>query len=72
MVDYLGIRIKEGIIHINLIKCNRLASWKKVLDDIYDVRSTLGLFGYNCPFIYGHAQIVHPVQHLTKKDVPFI
>jgi hypothetical protein len=72
MVDYLGIRIKGGIIHINPTKCNGLATWKKVLDDVHDVRSMLGLFGYNCPFIKGYVHIVHPVQHLTKKDVPFL
>ena len=71
-VDYLGIRIKGGIIYIDPTKCNSLASWKEVLDDVHDVRSTLGLFGYNCPFIHSYAQIVHPVQHLTKKAVPFV
>ena len=71
-VDYLGIRIKEGIIHINPMKCNGLATWKEVLNNVHNVRSMLGLFGYNCPFICGYAQIVCPVQHLIKKDVPFM
>ena len=43
-----------------------------MLDDVHDVRSTLGLFGYNRPFIKGYAHIVRPVQQLTKKDVPFV
>ena len=43
-----------------------------MLDDVHDVRSMLGLFGYNCPFIKGYTHIVRPVQQLTKKDVPFI
>ena len=71
-VDYLGIRIEGGIICIDPTKCNGLATWKEVLDDMHDVRSTLGLFGYNCPFIKGYAHIVRLVQQLTKKDVPFI
>ena len=54
-VDYLGIRIEGGIIHINLTKRNSLATWKEVLDDVHDIRSTLGLFGYNHPFIHGYA-----------------
>ena len=71
-MDYLGIRIEGGIIRINPTKCNSLATWKEVLDDVHEVRSTLGLFGYNRPFIKGYAHIVQPVQHLTKKDVPFV
>ena len=71
-MDYLGIRIEEGIIQINPTKCDGLATWKKVLDNVHDIRSTLGLFRYNCPFIKGYAHIVQPVQHLTKKDVPFL
>ena len=72
VVDYLRIRIEGGIIHINPTKRNGLANWKEVLDDVHDVRSTLGLFGYNRPFIKGYVHIVQPVQHLTKKDVPFV
>jgi hypothetical protein len=71
-VDYLGIRIEGGIICIDPTKRNGLATWKEVLDDVHDVRSTLGLFGYNRPFIKGYAHIVRPVQQLTKKDVPFV
>ena len=43
-----------------------------MLDDVHNVRSTLGLFGYNRPFIKGYAHIVRLVQQLTKKDVPFV
>ena len=71
-VDYLGIRIEGGIICIDPTKCNGLATWKEVLNDVHDVRSTLELFSYNCPFIKGYAHIIQPVQHLTKKDVPFL
>ena len=71
-VDYLGIRIEGGLIRIDPTKRNGLATWKEVLDDVHDVRSTLGLFGYNRPFIKGYAHIVQPVQQLTKKDVPFV
>ena len=40
-VDYLGIRIEGGIICIDPTKHNGLATWKKVLNDVHDVRSTL-------------------------------
>ena len=71
-MDYLGIRIKAGVICIDPTKRNRLATWNEVLNDVHDVRSTLGLFGYNHPFIKGYVHIVRPVQHLIKKDVPFL
>ena len=71
-VDYLGIRIEGGIIRIDPTKHNGLATWKEVLDDIHDVRSMLGLFGYIRPLNKGYAHIVRPVQRLTKKDVPFV
>ena len=71
-VDYLGIRIEGGIICIDPTKHDRLALWKEVLEDVHNVRSTLGLFGYNHPFIPGYAQIVQLVQQLTNKDVPFV
>ena len=71
-MDYLGIRIEGGIIHIDPTKHNGLATWKEVLDDMHDVRSTLELFRYNHPFIKGYAHIVRLVQQLTKKDVPFV
>ena len=57
-IDYLGIMIEGGIIHINPTKCNGLAIWKEVLDDVHNVRSILGLFGYNHPFIKGYVHIV--------------
>jgi hypothetical protein len=31
----------------------------------------LGAFGYNHPFVRGYANIIRPLTHLTKKDVPF-
>ena len=56
-INYLGIRIKGGIICIDPTKYNELAIWKEVLKDVYNVRSTLGLFGYNWPFIYRYSAL---------------
>ena len=35
------------------------------------MRSTLGCFGYNRPFVEGYVEIAQPLTRLTKKDVPF-
>ena len=38
---------------------------------MHEVRSTLGAFGYNWPFVPGYSDIVRPLLNLTKKDIPF-
>ena len=43
-----------------------------MLENLYELHSTLGVFGYNRPFVKGYAGVVRPLTHLTKKDVPFI
>ena len=42
------------------------------LKDVHEVRSTLGVFRYNRPFVKGYAEIVRPLTKLTKKDEPFV
>jgi hypothetical protein len=39
---------------------------------VKEVRSILGVLGYQCPFIPNYANIVHPLVALTKKDHPFL
>jgi hypothetical protein len=46
-INYLGIRIEGGQISINPTKMDGLAHWKEELCNIHEVRSTLGVFGYN-------------------------
>jgi hypothetical protein len=50
-IDYLGIRIEGGRIRIDPTKINGLNDWKETLRNVHEVRSTLGAFSYNCPFI---------------------
>jgi hypothetical protein len=71
-IDYLGIRIEGGRISIDPTKLDGLAHWKEELRNVHEVRSTLGVFGYNQPFIPGYSNIVQPLTNLTKKDVPFV
>jgi RNase H-like domain found in reverse transcriptase/Reverse transcriptase (RNA-dependent DNA polymerase) len=71
-IDYLGIVVSNGTISIDLTKRDGLATWPKQLATIKQVRSTLGVFGYQCPFIRGFADIAKPLTELTKKDAPFL
>ena len=70
-IDYLRIHIDGGHIKIDPTKLHGLADWREVLQNMHEVRSTLGAFGYNHPFVPGYSNIICPLSNLTKKDVPF-
>jgi RNase H-like domain found in reverse transcriptase/Reverse transcriptase (RNA-dependent DNA polymerase) len=71
-IDYLGIIVSNGAISINLTKRDGLATWLEQLATVKQVRSTLGVFGYQRPFIRSFANIAKPLTELTKKDTPFV
>jgi RNase H-like domain found in reverse transcriptase/Reverse transcriptase (RNA-dependent DNA polymerase) len=71
-IEYLGIVVSNGAISIDPTKCDGLATWPEQLSTVKQVRSTLGVFGYQRPFIRGFADIAKPLTKLTKKDTPFI
>jgi RNase H-like domain found in reverse transcriptase/Reverse transcriptase (RNA-dependent DNA polymerase) len=71
-IDYLGIVVSNGAISIDPTKRDGLATWPEQLATVKQVRSTLGVFGYQRPFIRGFADIAKPLTELTKKDAPFI
>jgi RNase H-like domain found in reverse transcriptase/Reverse transcriptase (RNA-dependent DNA polymerase)/Integrase zinc binding domain len=70
-IDYLGIIVSNGAISIDPMKRDGLATWPEQLATVKQVRSTLGVFGYQWPFIRGFANIAKPLMELTKKDTPF-
>jgi Reverse transcriptase (RNA-dependent DNA polymerase) len=70
-IDYLGIVVSNGAISIDPTKCDSLATWPEQLATVKQVRSTLGVFSYQHPFIHGFADIAKPLTELTKKDTPF-
>jgi hypothetical protein len=71
-IDYLGIVVSNGAISIDPTKRDGLATWPEQLSMVKQVRSTLGVFGYQRPFIRGFANIAKPLTELTKKDTPFL
>jgi Reverse transcriptase (RNA-dependent DNA polymerase) len=56
-IQYLGIEVCNGKILIDLTKRNGLATWPTVLKNVAVVRSTLGVLGYQRPFIQGFVDI---------------
>jgi RNase H-like domain found in reverse transcriptase/Reverse transcriptase (RNA-dependent DNA polymerase) len=71
LIEYLGIVVSNGAISINPTKRDGLATWPEQLSTMKQVQSTLGVFGYQRPFIHGFADIAKPLTELTKKDAPF-
>jgi hypothetical protein len=45
-IDYLGIVVSNSAISIDPMKYNGLATWPKQLATVKQIRSTLGIFGY--------------------------
>jgi hypothetical protein len=52
-------------------KAAGLSQWPRTLKNIKELRHTLGILGYQRPFIRGYAQIAKPLTDLTKKGIPF-
>jgi hypothetical protein len=52
-------------------KKNGLANWPTTLPNVAEIRHTLGILGYQQPFICGFAEIAWPITALLKKGVTF-
>jgi RNase H-like domain found in reverse transcriptase len=70
-MDVLGWLVEDGNIKIDPAKVAGIAEWLRELKSIKEVRSTLGVLGYQRPFIQGFAHIAKPLTELTKKEKPF-
>jgi hypothetical protein len=70
-VNYLGIVVIKGTVWIDPTKQNGLAAWPWQLTSVKQVHSTLGVLGYQRPFIWGFAHLAHPITQLLKKEKKF-
>jgi RNase H-like domain found in reverse transcriptase/Reverse transcriptase (RNA-dependent DNA polymerase)/Integrase zinc binding domain len=70
-VNYLGIVVENGKIHLDPTKQRGLLEWPTEQSSVSGVRSTLGVFGYHRPFIPGFAEVARPLTDLLKKNTPF-
>jgi RNase H-like domain found in reverse transcriptase/Reverse transcriptase (RNA-dependent DNA polymerase) len=68
---FLRVQLGNGEIAMDLSKITGITDWPETLATVKDVRSTLGVFGFQRPFIRGFAQITKPLTDLLKKDTPF-
>jgi hypothetical protein len=70
-VDFLGVRLGHGQITIDPSKIAGIKDWPRVLNSVKEVRSTLGVLGFQRPFIPGFADIAKPLTTLLKKNLEF-
>jgi hypothetical protein len=71
-VDFLGVRLGHGEITIDPSKIAGISEWPSILKNIKEVQSTLGVLGFQRPFIPGFASIARPLTNLLKKGVSFL
>ena len=67
-IDYLGIIIEKGMTRMDPVKVEGIWNWPRPTK-VKDVHSFLGFCNFYRLFIKGFAQIAHPLNELTKKDI---
>src|SRR6266576_5352177 len=71
-MEILGWQVRGNGIRIDPSKVAGIAQWPCELKSVKEVCSTLGVLGYQRPFIKNFMAITRPLHNLTKKDAPFI
>ena len=69
-VDYLGLILEEGVMHMDPAKIAGIATWPTPTS-VKQVRSFLGFCNFYRPFIYQFSHIARPLNELTRKDTPW-
>ena len=70
-IEYLGLVVDGDKLTIDPKKADGLHNWPRELKTVKEVRSVLGVLGYQRPFIPHYADIARPLTTLTKKTHPF-
>ena len=70
-VTYLGLVVDGETLRIDPKKADGLHNWPRELKTVKEVRSVLGVLGYQRPFIPHYADLARPLTALTKKNHPF-
>ena len=70
-IECLGLVVDRDALSIDPKKADGLHNWPRTLSTVKEVRSVLGVLGYQWPFIPHYADIARPLTALTKKNHPF-
>ena len=68
---FLGVQLGNGEVAMDPAKIAGVRDWPETLNSVKDVRSVLGVLGFQRPFIRNFAHIAKPLTDLLKKDTPF-
>jgi Reverse transcriptase (RNA-dependent DNA polymerase) len=71
-IDFLGVRLGHGQITIDPSKITGIKEWPRILKSVKEVCSTLGILGFQHPFIPGFADLAKLLTNLLKKDSMFV
>ena len=69
-VEYLGLVISEGTVHMDEVKVKAIAEWPAP-KNLHKLRGFLGFANFYCRFIKDFARTAHPLNNMTKKDTPW-
>ena len=70
-IECLRLVVDGDTLSIDPKKADGLHNWPRTLSTVKEVRSVLGVLGYQHPFIPHYANIARPLTTLTKKNHPF-
>src|SRR5580698_4385202 len=70
-VDFLEACLGHGEVAMEPVKIGGITDWPTELHNIKDIRSTLGVHGFQQPFIKGFSTIAKPITDLLKKGAEF-
>jgi hypothetical protein len=71
-ITYLGIIVDGNKLSPDTKKTDTLKDWPRTLSTVKQVRSILGVLGYQRPFIPNYTNIAQPLVVLTKKTQAFL
>jgi hypothetical protein len=71
-VNFLGLQLTKNGVTLNLGKVSAIRDWPQTPRNLKELRSLLGVLGYQCPFILNFVKIAHPVTALLKANAEFI
>ena len=61
----------HGVVTVDPSKLTGITEWPQTLSTVKEICSTLGVLGFQRPFIPGFADIARPLTNLLKKDTNF-
>ena len=70
-IECLGLIVDGTTLSVDPKKADGLYNWPQTLSTVKEVRSVLGVLGYQWPFIPHYTDIARPLTALTKKNSPF-